>query len=620
MDYHILKKYRYTNRNQFESIYSSRYKNELALHYDFEIHGFPCFSLPTTEILNLTSRIYKLTQTLIYLKSKLPQIALEQYTQTCLVDEVKLTNEIEGVNSTRREIQDILNTQSITKKNMRLYGLVQKYNLLKNSEKISIHNCSDIRNIYNELVSEEIKNNDPLNLPDGIFFRRKSVSVYNSHMKEIHRGISGETEIIACMEKALFILHNKSIPPLIRISVFHYLFGYIHPFYDGNGRTNRFISSYLLSKELEPLISYHLAKTIKQNISKYYKSFDYTNDTDNRGDLTGFITNFLEIILASIEALIDSLEDNIDVDAADSVRRPRTYQAVRSDGQQDQRRGHAEGNIAPYVALGEGQRPDQGADAEDQKDVEEVRADDVSDRHVAVARRGREYRDDQFGRRGAYGDDRQADDEFRNPEALRDGGRAVRQEICAGENQSQSDDQQQNVHNLCKQNQADGHERHAGHHAVNRNVSFAVFAGCGQQFVDRDEDHDARDSGQYAAHQRRRHEGHQHQIGQQCADRLGEPRQQREFERLFAVARGVEDRNRDRNAFGNVVDGDRHGDCHAQRHVVHGRREGGDTFREVVDADGQRRHHAHAHQFGVAGLFVHLLDHVGLVGVLERGN
>mgnify|MGYP006876724331 FL=1 len=56
---------------------------------------------------------------------------------------------------------------------MRLYGLVQKYNLLKNSEKISIHNCSDIRNIYNELVSEEIKNNDPLNLPDGIFFSKK---------------------------------------------------------------------------------------------------------------------------------------------------------------------------------------------------------------------------------------------------------------------------------------------------------------------------------------------------------------------------------------------------------------------------------------------------------------
>lgn len=43
MDYHILKKYRYTNRNQFESIYSSRYENELVLHYDFEILVFHAF-------------------------------------------------------------------------------------------------------------------------------------------------------------------------------------------------------------------------------------------------------------------------------------------------------------------------------------------------------------------------------------------------------------------------------------------------------------------------------------------------------------------------------------------------------------------------------------------------
>ena len=42
---------------------------------------------------------------------------------------------------------------------------------------------------------ENIKNNDPLNLPDGIFFRRKSVSVYSPHMKEIHRGISGEHQL-----------------------------------------------------------------------------------------------------------------------------------------------------------------------------------------------------------------------------------------------------------------------------------------------------------------------------------------------------------------------------------------------------------------------------------------
>ena len=62
--------------------------------------------------------------------------------------------------------------------------------------KISSAQSDNVMHVIKKVSkSEEIKNNDPLNLPDGIFFRRKSVSVYSPHMKEIHRGISGETEI-----------------------------------------------------------------------------------------------------------------------------------------------------------------------------------------------------------------------------------------------------------------------------------------------------------------------------------------------------------------------------------------------------------------------------------------
>ena len=61
-------------------------------------------------------------------------------------------------------------------------------------------------------------------------------------------------------------LNNDDINFLIRIAVFHYAFGYIHPFYDGNGRTSRFISSYLLSQRLEDLVSFRLSYTIKLNI------------------------------------------------------------------------------------------------------------------------------------------------------------------------------------------------------------------------------------------------------------------------------------------------------------------------------------------------------------------
>ena len=68
------------------------------------------------------------------------------------------------------------------------------------------------------------------------------------------------------------------------------------------------------------------------------------------------------------------------------------------------------------------------------------------------------------------------------------------------------------------------------------------------------------------------------------------------------------------------MDGDRRGDGNAQGHVVHGRGKRGDTFRKIVYADCQCGHYAHAHELRVAGLLVHLLDHVCLVGVFERGD
>ena len=86
------------------------------------------------------------------------------------------------------------------------------------------------------------------------------------------------------MDDAINILNDDDIDPLFRISIFHYLFGYIHPFYNGNGRLNRFISSYYLANTLESIMGYRLSYTIKENINKYYKSFKVVNEEINKGD------------------------------------------------------------------------------------------------------------------------------------------------------------------------------------------------------------------------------------------------------------------------------------------------------------------------------------------------
>lgn len=110
-----------------------------------------------------------------------------------------------------------------------------------------------------------------------------------------------EAKIIEYMNKALNILNDSSIDLLIRVALFHYYFGYIHPFYDGNGRINRFISSYILSKNFGGVIGFRLSMTIKENLSQYLDAFSHTNDVRNRADISTFIYEFLDIIYRSYQ-------------------------------------------------------------------------------------------------------------------------------------------------------------------------------------------------------------------------------------------------------------------------------------------------------------------------------
>lgn len=312
MDYIALYKYYYNDRKKYEDLYSSRFHNELAVHFDFKIKENSCFFLSHIQIINLLTDIYSKTKELAKLKHALPEIALHQFTLTCLIDEIKLTNEIEGVHSTRKEINDIITSNHSSSKNKRLYGLVQKYCMLSNEEELTIKKCSDIRSIYDDLVLDEVRNENPDEVPDGLFFRKDSVRVQNEHMKIIHEGLMPEEKIITAMDQALEILNSTYLNPLICISIFHYMFGYIHPFYNGNGRMSRFISSYLLSKHLDPLVSYNLSYTIKKEIKKYYKGFELVNNKINKGDLTPFVIIFLEIIYDSIQNLYQNLEDRVE--------------------------------------------------------------------------------------------------------------------------------------------------------------------------------------------------------------------------------------------------------------------------------------------------------------------
>lgn len=313
MEYILLEKLYYKDKQKYENEYLNRFNSISAVKLNIEINKNQAFFIMTPEIINQIIKINEVNNELNDMTKILPGIALNQYIKKCLIDEIVLTNEIEGVISTRRDINEILEDVKHTEEHKRLLGLVNKYMKLNSDEKLSIRNCQDIRDIYKELLWKEISNDDPENLPDGIYFRKNAVDVKSKFGKTIHEGIMPEDEINRMMTKSLDILNDNNIGVLFRIAIFHYLFGYIHPFYDGNGRVSRFISSYLLSKNLNILTGFRLAYTIKENISLYYNGFKMVNEEKNKGDITPFIISFFDIIIKMLNKLCSSLSERIEL-------------------------------------------------------------------------------------------------------------------------------------------------------------------------------------------------------------------------------------------------------------------------------------------------------------------
>lgn len=269
---------------------------------------FELFSVPLNKIQLLTQHIQDNSRHILALAGQLPGVAKQQFYNEQLYKAIISTDEIEGVKTTRKEVS--LAHKSLTQKNkekVRLQSTVQLYNDIQENDMLTISKLEDIRAIYDQLTEGEIDTEDIL---DGKLFRNSTVSVIDANTNKLeHIPPSTEETISSMLQSWIRFINDHSVPVLTKSFLAHYFFENIHPFYDGNGRTGRYILARYLARKLDIFSALVMSQQINQEKKKYYDAFKTTGEVDNKAEGTFFVLSLMELLQNGQQEIISMLQE-----------------------------------------------------------------------------------------------------------------------------------------------------------------------------------------------------------------------------------------------------------------------------------------------------------------------
>lgn len=316
--------------------YDSTLQIGLKIKPEKQKNKYDLYYVPTLETMNIIRKINLEDKRIAELYEKLPDIAKESFYIDIVSSEIQNTNNIEGVESKREDI--VYTTKKVVKNNinsknddLKFLSIVRSYTAIKNMNNDStsdesvrkINDVKDIRKIYDSITAEGVAEE---NLPDGELFR-KGVVYIQGKKGTLHDGVSNADNsepIIKELLSKLVDFINTQDCNLIKNAIFHYYFGYVHPFYDGNGRTARFISSLILQEEYSWLTACSLSQGVNKKRNLYLKAFESTNSLAMQGEMNFFVDSFLKLInIGQTEILENLYSKTILLEAA--------YDIIKSD-------------------------------------------------------------------------------------------------------------------------------------------------------------------------------------------------------------------------------------------------------------------------------------------------
>lgn len=306
MNYKRLEKCFHDPRIQYEREYISRFQSKDAMHLPLWIGQYRAFCLNAEEMTDLTDQLQQENMKIESVAAKLSAHGgLEKYLFDCVFGEIIASNAIELIDCSHKDLMSAEKAVDGNQPHVRFAPQFKQYKALLENPLRAPQCARDIRKIYDALLGSDMRMDDPFSLPDGTMFRAGEVCL-DTCQADVHHGTVSEQRIIHVIDAALHNLADTE--PALKAALFHFVFEYLHPFYDGNGRTGRFISALHLREKYHPAGVLHLSQKLNEHRSQYYKMFRLCEKRLNRADLTPFVLFFLDQFLEGMRGSRKELE------------------------------------------------------------------------------------------------------------------------------------------------------------------------------------------------------------------------------------------------------------------------------------------------------------------------
>ena len=249
-----------------------------------------------TELQEYLDRIDQ-KKSLLDKKRPIPSIVLQSIKDSLTVEWTYNSNAIEGNTLTLQE------TKMVIEEGFTIKGksLREHFEAVNHQDAISF--IESLANVGYELSEKDILETHALVL-------QRIEREYAGRYRNAGVRISGANFIPPNALKVDELMHDLvqwtrdvtlDLHPIVKAAIFHHRFVWIHPFFDGNGRTVRLLFNLLLMKE-----GYPPSIILKNDRKKYYDALNKANS----GDYSKLVLLILQAVERSLNIYLSNLNNN----------------------------------------------------------------------------------------------------------------------------------------------------------------------------------------------------------------------------------------------------------------------------------------------------------------------